>query len=1404
MHQSIQPDRRLFFAGDTVEFTLQLDREEQGGRALLRTNLGSVIRHRDELIDRTEKGRATASLDWRDYPMVPAGDGLYRLTLPLTEVGVFEAKCCYAPGGDAPMLWPKGENLRFKVSPASSIAGNGIYCAFVRQFGANCELARSPAPPEGLKKLDDDGYTVIPPSGTFRNVIARLDHIFGELGCRILQLLPIHPAPTQFGRMGRYGSPFAATDYFNVDPALADFDRAATPMEQFIELVDAVHSRCGRIFMDIPVNHTGWASKLQTEHPEYFIRENGGTFRSPGAWGVVWEDLCSLDYRNVKVHEMMAKVFLFWCSKGVDGFRCDAGYMVPENAWNYIIAKVRREYPDTIFLLEGLGGPLAVQEKLLGGSGLDWGYSELFQCYDRSAIETHYPYMAEVSRQYGTLVNFAETHDNTRLAAGGRRYAKLRFLTAALLANGGAFGFANGAEFFATERIDVHGSGALNFGGTPNLNALIRKLNRLLDASPAFAPGSSVELIQRGGGNVVAARRRTPEGEVAALVLLNFDCEHPATVRWAAAATPAEGRDLLNGGTFRFQPEGGDLTAQLAPGDGFCIGFGKERALSATGSAAAEEPQRSRRQRAASMARHIAAALGGLEAAARSGLAEAMLEDPAAFVGSLAGAEAVPPIVRWRFPADSRRRVMAAPGDILLLEAESHFRFHIYEGDRCRGSGMSLRSSGGRHFALFATTAPEGEHPVTLRLRASAYPDSGKTEHAEGELLLLPAPGRRYPRFHAEPYMADPLRYAFGSNDLGGYTLARSEWGKIASKYEALLAANPSPDFPADRRILFTRCRAFLVVDEYSNEIGLTSVRAFTGRPNNCARWVFSIPAGQGCLATLEAELSLALNADAIRIRFRRPRGAGGADELPAAKTARLILRPDVEDRVNHELTRAYTGPERRFPASVRSRERGFSFAPGDLSLELSVDRGKFHSEPEWHYQVPLPFESRYGLGDRTDLFSPGYFTIDLAGGEEVTLSAQVIRRGRAVSGEKTRWPAEQHGDAPFPSAEECLEASIRRFIVRRDGFNSVIAGYPWFLDWGRDTLIALRGIIRSPGFRRQAEGILLRFARYEEGGTIPNIIHGDRVGNRDTSDAPLYLLLAAKEFCAAAGSDELLERDCGGRTLREVLHSIVEGYRRGTANGIRVNPESGLVFSPAHFTWMDTNYPAGTPREGYPIEIQALWFAALEFLGFDDEAQKVRRSIETLYFARDPRHASDCLHTSPGGSAAQAVPDDHNRPNQLLAVTLGAVRDPAKQRAILDDAALLLVPGAIRTLDDVPVSYLLAIRLNGELLNDPARPYRGRYEGSEDRSRKVAYHNGTAWCWPFPAYCEALRMVGGPAAAARARALLESMIDYYEDGVPGELPEVADGDAPHQLGGCPAQAWSITEFYRVHKLLAD
>ena len=171
------------------------------------------------------------------------------------------------------------------------------------------------------------------------------------------------------------------------------------------------------------------------------------------------------------------------------------------------------------------------------------------------------------------------------------------------------------------------------------------------------------------------------------------------------------------------------------------------------------------------------------------------------------------------------------------------------------------------------------------------------------------------------------------------------------------------------------------------------------------------------------------------------------------------------------------------------------------------------------------------------------------------------------------------------------------------------------------------------------------------------------------------------------------------------------------------------------------------------------------------------------------------------GQGAAEATPDDALRPNQLLAITLGAVEDRDTCTAILNACPELLVPGAIRSLADRPVATPLAIYHNDVLLNDPRRPYWGRYLGDEDTRRKPAYHNGTAWTWLFPSYCEAWLAVYGEAGRPAARAWLSSSIGLLNWHCVGQLPEIVDGDAPHHQRGCDAQAWGISELLRVWKI---
>jgi predicted glycogen debranching enzyme len=347
-----------------------------------------------------------------------------------------------------------------------------------------------------------------------------------------------------------------------------------------------------------------------------------------------------------------------------------------------------------------------------------------------------------------------------------------------------------------------------------------------------------------------------------------------------------------------------------------------------------------------------------------------------------------------------------------------------------------------------------------------------------------------------------------------------------------------------------------------------------------------------------------------------------------------------------------------------------------------------------------------------------------------------------------------------------------------------------------------------AAGFLKEVRDILIQFATFAEKGTLPNMIHGGDASNRDTSDAPLWFFVACSDFCQADGNAFLDTPVKHGKTLLDILEEIAEGYRTGTPNGIRVDSASGLVFSPSHFTWMDTNYPAGTPREGYPIEIQALWFFALQFLArsgrhkWETLAQQVRETVKKRFIRKDGM-LSDCLHGRPGSSVAESVADDHLRPNQLFAVTLGLIDDKDVAARIVDACAELLIPGAIRSLADREVQSALPIRsATGPLINDPLRPYWGEYKGNEDALRKPAYHNGTAWTWPFPSWCEAYWLVYGESGKRTARSILASANLLLDTGCVAHLPEILDGNAPHRQRGCDAQAWGVTELFRVWKLL--
>lgn len=1449
-------DQMVRFVGDSVAFALSNGgsrAQPAGWRAFLRTNIGRAQALWTETIAAVDEGKPPTLASWRDIPL-DWRDGAWRLELPLAEVGWFEAKA-YARGPEGWQHWPEGRNVGISVQPAICRTANILYCAFPRMFGPGKD-ARTTVPnplEDQLRKLDQQGYTVIPPSGTLRDLQRELPHIFDRLGCRILHLLPIHPTPTTFARFGRFGSPYACQDLLAIDPALVEFDRRTTGLDQFRELARAVHAREGRLFLDIVINHTGWGSTLWENRPEWFERDPDGRFKSPGAWGNTWEDLVELRHDHPGLRRYIADALLEWCRRGADGFRCDAGYMVPLEVWRYLVARVRQEFPNTVFLLEGLGGSWEATETLLTRGNLQWAYSELFQNYSGTQVAWYLDHALARSRDRGLYVHYSETHDNPRLGAKGRAWSLLRNRLCALTSVNGGFGFTCGVEWLAAEQVNVHSSRGLSWGNEENLIPELRALNRLLAEHPCFFDGAKLSRLSGEEDPVLALLRTAADGGDSVLVLVNTETEKAQRCRVDSAVLgeaglltakdePPRVLDLLGQDAPAIRKSGADtLEFALEPAAAFCLA-GERKPTGQGGTA-----YRARRAREAfaltALSRLLPVEmLGDLDVGRLGGWLD---REPDAFLAAVARAgslarmpqaasgtaqpgrgvsgprpldrdalcdilqpagEDYPQVIRWE--RGDGRRVTPWPRDHwLLVVDDAPFRAVLRRPDTTTPEhAESTPVAGGQIAAFWLETGVDGRAILELeRYGAGEAKVTAQFRLLSGDPQLEDTGGR-----------ADMVLL---TNGIGGMARLPVDFGVVRSKYDCLLAANLHPRVPVDRHVFVKRARLWVDADGFTSPLDARNLASFEAGPP--ARWRFRAQAGDRRTAEIEVEAAMVPGRNATMLRFHRPsQHTASSPDLPSAADVRLTVRVDIEDRNFHQETRHDPGADHHFRGRTQSlaREAGFEFRPApDRHLRVSCDQGRFHPQAEWCLNIPHPVERGRGQEGSGDAFSPGWFEIPMAGGSTTTLVLTAEPAGRTGA---TPPPGASTQDSPVTEPGDRFADLLRRaceaFVVRREAGKTVIAGYPWFLDWGRDTLICARGLLAT-GLQDDVLDLLKVFGRLEQNGTLPNAIHGENASNRDTVDAPLWYGLVCEELAQIAGRP--VYETCvepGGRTLSEIVRSIAAGYLRGTPNGIRVDPESALVWSPSHFTWMDTNHPAATPREGYPVEIQALWVRLLRQLARLDVspvkepwaalAERALSSLGKLFWLESHGWLADELVAPGGRAAADAQPRDALRSNCLLPVALGLITREKARRLVRAAQRWLLVPGALRSLAPLPVDPPLPIQAaDGRPLNDPSRPYWGRYEGDEDTRRKPAYHNGSAWTWTHPVFCEALARAWdftAPAVAA-SRACLAGMDTLLREGCAGQLPEIIDGDAPHAQRGCDAQAWAATEALRVWRLLS-
>jgi predicted glycogen debranching enzyme len=635
------------------------------------------------------------------------------------------------------------------------------------------------------------------------------------------------------------------------------------------------------------------------------------------------------------------------------------------------------------------------------------------------------------------------------------------------------------------------------------------------------------------------------------------------------------------------------------------------------------------------------------------------------------------------------------------------------------------------------------------------------------------------------------------TNGIGGYASGTVALANTR-RYHGLLMASLKP--PVARTLMVAQLGVIARYRDQSYELGSSEFADGTVHPRgylHIERFSLEgrIPTWRFALADalLEQRIFMAQGSNTTYFEFRVVR---------AAEPVHLELRPLCAFRDYHSQQRG----RREFSiepvrGGVRIAAPGFTSDSGS-SCRILAERGEFQASPEWYWNFRHRVESARGLDDVEDLIAPGRFTTWIAPGESaaMVLTAEegvVATSARAYELEKDAERDLVRGlaaDAPEWIRQLALAAD--QFLVARrrdDGAagTTVIAGYPWFTDWGRDTMIALPGLALATRRFEMAADILRTFARHVDQGLLPNRFpDGGEAAEYNTVDATLWYFVAIDEYTRASGDADL------ARELYPVLLEIVERHIQGTRHGIHVDSRDGLLAAGeagVQLTWMDAKVGdwVVTPRIGKPVEINALWINALAILarlarGQHDGArardlssllEKARASFARRFWSASDQFLYDVIDTPEG------VDDASLRPNQLIAISLPEPLLTADQaRAVVDACgAHLLTSNGLRSLAP----------------GDPR--YVGRYGGGP-RERDGAYHQGTVWSWLLGPFALAHYRAYGDAGMARS--FLEPVALHLADGCLGNVSEIFDGDAPHRPEGCFAQAWGVSETLRAwHRL---
>jgi predicted glycogen debranching enzyme len=645
------------------------------------------------------------------------------------------------------------------------------------------------------------------------------------------------------------------------------------------------------------------------------------------------------------------------------------------------------------------------------------------------------------------------------------------------------------------------------------------------------------------------------------------------------------------------------------------------------------------------------------------------------------------------------------------------------------------------------------------------------------------------------------------TNGLGGYA-SGTVGGFLTRRYHALLvAALPAP---LGRMVLVSRLDERVRLRD--GNIGWLS-RVGTSPRNVVARFqlVGGLPVWRYELdgVTIEKRLIMPRLQNTVLVTYR---------VLHATTPIRLGIRPHLHARP-HEATVDY--PLQASPVLVA--RAGYLEATLDPSvppivMTLRDHKSSFTLHPEVTKDVPYVLEQQRGYASVGDTWSPGYYKLDLVEGDRATfiastestasldaiatddaLNDEIHRRSRLLVAAGTAGVDTLCAELVLAADQFVIEPATRaaestRARAAGEEARSVIAGYHWFTDWGRDTMISLEGLTLCTGRIPEARGILLTFARHLRDGLIPNLFpEGDQEGRYNTADATLWFFHAIDRYVSASKDVD---------TLRDLLPSLDEVIRlhlAGTRFGIRVDDDGLLTQGAPNFalTWMDAKVGdwVVTPRRGKTVEINALWFNAVRLLAdwrrllerdaadLDVVAARARESFNRRFWFADGGYLHDIVDGESGD-------DSSLRPNQILAISLRyPVLDEARWQRVVDVVAeRLLTPYGLRTLAPGHADF------------------KAQYFG-DLRARDAAYHQGTVWAWLIGPFIDAWLRVH-PGQHPEALALLAAFDRHLSDACAGSISEVFDATEPYAPRGCVAQAWSVAEvlraFVRLRKPAGD